>query len=212
MRMRHIFLLKTTLIALFLSACNIAAQQTDLLPLTPTRDALECSEGDEPLIEEQVEFEGLLAGKTTMDEVIALLGEPEDTLLSERRGLLWFYETGAPRGFGINFKDDVIFEIWWEENYELAEIIATYGCPDILTHTEDLHIIYLVYLDAGVYFKFFGEYLTSRHGIDEMYYFQPMGKEEFYLRTPSLYLENPLGWEELYRQCRDPLLGCEGEL
>ncbi|MCP4540961.1 MAG: hypothetical protein GY832_27820 [Chloroflexi bacterium] len=153
-------------------------------------------------------YQGLVPGQSTKEQVIAILGEPDD--ISQVEAENWEYWNYYGKVIVVLSLDDKVVEWIWitERTHTLGEVIDKYGEPELilLTHPDtcspdEYQVTNLDYPKQGVHVvlwdipPYFRDFVVT-----DLMYFEPMEIEAFFecfgdMRDCSKIIEWP-GFEE----------------
>lgn len=195
----------------FLSPSQLAATPT----LSPAEQAAtlisapdylqECKQINPNKIQEQVSYHNIYPGKTKVDEVVALLGNPnKKTELSESEE--WEYDEVSIY-VSRNIVKDIYFRSIKPIPKSILQLVSEYGCPDIvfaddtqIEPTGDYDSTIFVYFENGFNFSF-NHFPVESHEIpDDIHFFKPLSREESLLQIrhddPNEKDGKPVFWSE----------------
>jgi hypothetical protein len=165
----------------------------------------------------QADYKGILPGVTTAEELIHLLGEPVQRLHYEPGVAEWLYPyEDGPGNFPVGIRDGKVESIYrvydHEEKLRLSEIIAQFGCPDVVYAVElysehpsgNYSAVSLIYLQRGLELTTPSLPVELDDEASQIWYFAPGSHEDWlkqrldmqYLeRAQQITLDDALRWQ-----------------
>ncbi|TAK13860.1 MAG: hypothetical protein EPO32_03635 [Anaerolineae bacterium] len=205
---------------------DLTASEKDatLTPATSTLEAFlelstnpmymsECKEFSEYETTVQVDFLTILPGISTTEQVLEILGLPEEPPLYAQD--VWAYrDPGVNVTFAVG-PDNVkrvesIVTSGDQHGPTLGQIIESYGCPDAIIgfryvvheQSEDYTNLRIIYLEGGVEFEFLYSLIDVQEVPFGIRYFAP-GPFDVYLDkhvgSTDLSFVRPFDWDEVVR-------------